>query len=242
LEEKAMKRLGAVTIGLCFVLLASVAVADTVQQIGEARTPPLQPNIPWVQEISVDKFDPALGELLAVRVWASAEIYGWADIEEDAGPRLLGLPDVVVNAAVQVAAPPGVGSDLSIVVQSGDAPNGPTILGSSPGGKKMTPRLVFRERRQTPEIVVDPAFFASYVAQAPGDKLVLPTTAIALNSFIADAARNMYFVTTLATAELHVDYDYAPRITTVLIPEAGSMSLACLGLIAGIPLFRRFKR
>lgn len=236
-----MKRLGVVLAVLCIMMLATALTADTVQQVGQARTPPLRPNIPWVAEISVDKFDPALGELVAVRVWASAEIYGWADLPEDSGPRLLGSPEVMVTAAVQVSAPPGAGSDLSIVVDSQNPTGGPSILGGPPSGNKLVSRLVFREYRRTPEICIDPTFFASYVAAGPGDKLVLPTTSIAINSFIADAARQMYFVTTIANTQLHVDYDYKPLMTMV-IPEAGSISLACLGLVAGLPFFRRFVR
>ncbi|MDH7601380.1 MAG: hypothetical protein QHI38_04455 [Armatimonadota bacterium] len=237
-----MKRTGVVIAVLCLAALATAATADIVQQTGEARTPPLRPNIPWVQEIAVDKFDPALGELLAVRVWASAEIYGWADVREDSGPRLLGFPDVVVTAAVQVSAPPGAGSDLSIVVNSQDAASGPSILGEPSGSGRLISRLIFHEYRRTPEICIDPTFFASYIAAGPGDKIVLPTTSIAINSFIADAARQLYFVTTIANAQLHVDYEYQPRMSTVMIPEAGSASLACLGLIAGLPFFRRFLR
>ncbi len=236
-----MKRLGVVLAVLCIMMLATALTADTVQQVGEARTPPLRPNIPWVEEIAVDKFDPALGELVAVRVWALAEIYGWADVPEDSGPRLLSLPEVMITAAVQVSAPPGAGSDLSIVVDSQNPTGGPSILGGPLSGNKLVSRLVFREYRRTPEICIDPTFFASYVAAAPGDKLTLPTTSIAINSFIADAARQMYFVTTIANTQLHVDYDYKP-IMTMVIPEASSVSLACLGLVAGLPFFRRFAR
>lgn len=234
-----MKRAAAVTIAVCFAFLASSVVADKLEQAGEARTPPLQPSIPWVQEIAVDKFDPALGELLAVRVWASAEIYGWADVEEDSVPSRLGSPDVVVNAAIQVAAPPGAGSDLSIVVGGPDLAGTPPILRSPTRNPNLVKKLVFSEYRRTPDVLIDAAYLANYVASGPGDKLVLPTTSIALNSFILDAARHMYFVTTLANTQLHVEYEYQPRMSLPIIPEAGTVSLACLGLLAGIPVFRR---
>ncbi|MGQ9455467.1 MAG: hypothetical protein ACUVRS_11190 [Armatimonadota bacterium] len=237
-----MKRATVVIIvAVCFAFIATSVVADKLEKVGGVSTPPLQPSIPWVQEVAVDKFDPSLGKLLSVRVWASAEIYGWADVEENSAPLLFGSPDVVVNAAIQVAAPPGAGSDLRIVVGGQGLEGGTSpILQSPVGNSNMVKKLAFSEYRQTSDVVINAAdLLANYVASGPKDQLLrLPTTSIALSSFIRDAD-NMYFVTTLTNTQLHVEYEYQPKMLLPIIPEAGTVSLACLGLLAGVPVFRR---
>jgi len=231
-----MRRLvmGMLVLACMSLVTAASAEIATIDVWGSAPTPPLQPNVPWIDDLKIDKFNPAWGELLSVHVWISGQVYGEMGFEHTNPNGPTSFFDIFLGAEVQVTAPPGAGPNFDVVlgrheheddiaaydgIMNFDGPSGTSWLVS--------------ESNSTGEIVVDPSNFAPYIG--PG-QLFLPSQSIGRSTFSTSAVNYEQLMKCYAKAKVHIAYDYR------VIPEMNTLALASLGGFVWLPLFRRFRK
>ncbi|MGE3820362.1 MAG: choice-of-anchor E domain-containing protein [Isosphaeraceae bacterium] len=175
-----------------------------------------QPGLPptVTNPLVFDKFDPALGQLLAVNVALNSSF------NHDVTLRFLSPSTLTMRtqaSSVSVrdpngnllisAVPPMV--DESRVVSNGPFPQTvtiPTILQGAGAG---------------PLALTDPATLAMFTASSPGETIALPVMASSSSAFSSSSGNGSGSIVTRASADVLISYTYVPEPSTLLILGLG---------------------
>ena len=231
-----MKRFVMGMLVLACMSLAAGAYAgiQTIDVYGEVPIL-VSPDVPWIEDLKIDKFDPNLGTLMSVHVWIHGEIYGKMGFEhmhQNAGASFF---DLNLEGHLQVGAPPGAGPALPVdLIKHEREDNVPKYDGAMDFDGASGTTWPFLATGDVGPIIVDSSFFPQYIGLG---QLSIPCSSIASSLFTTDSVNWQKLLETNAKAKVHIAYDYEP-----VIPEMGSLALAILGGFIGLPLFRRFKK
>ena len=234
-----MKRLVMGMLVLACMSLVSGAFAVPIQTIdvyAQAPTPPaLTPNVPWLDTIQIDKFDPERGTLRSVHVWVCGKVYGDMGFEHKNPNGPASFFDLFLQAEVKASGLPGVADfDVTLGQHENESPVAAYDLIDDLDGLSGSHWTV--KKWDCDYTLVDESFFPQYIG--PGQLDIL-CESIGLSTFITPPGVVNYrkVMDTYAKAKIHIAYDYEPKV-----PELNTLALASLGGFVGFPLFRRFKK